>query len=160
MPLTLRPAILADAEAITAVFEHAVTTLGPQYYTPDQVAAWAQSLRGSDRLQAWLQEGTLWVADDSDRILGFVGLAPDGLITMLYVHGDHGRQGIGSQLLRHALDTAIALGLSDCRAEASALSCPLFETFGFSIVGCETVTRSGVAFQRTLLRYPLPSVSR
>lgn len=156
--MIIRIATSDDIPDLAAIFVHAVTTLAPEYYTPEQVQAWAATPQDSDRFQHWLQNGQVWVAQEGDRILGFVGLMDDGLVSALFVHGDYGRQGIGSRLLSTALAWAQQHHFPNLRAEASELSRPLFAKFGFHTDATETVTRGGVVFHRALMSYTMPLV--
>ena len=154
--MIIRTATIDDSPKLEAIFVHAVTTLAPEYYSPEQVQAWAAPPQDSDRFQHWLQDGRIWVAQEGDRILGFVGLMDDGLVSALFVHGDYGRQGIGSRLLSTAIAWAQQHHLLNLRAEASELSRPLFAKFGFRTDATETVTRGGVVFHRALMSYTMP----
>lgn len=70
-------------------------------------------LRGSVDLGAFLDlettaegeglfDGELWVAEEADKVLGFVAFVPDE-ITWLYIDPKHYRKGIGKALLEFAI---------------------------------------------------------
>jgi GntR family transcriptional regulator len=107
----LRPAVPADAEALAEVF---VTTWQRNYRSvvPDDVIdaldlnETAQWLKG---LLTTAEQSTILVEAPDGKVLGFVRFGAEssdprnGHIHALYVHADHGGQGLGRKLLRSGL---------------------------------------------------------
>lgn len=149
---TVRRAIEADLPALAELYTHSVVTVGPKVYTPEQVRMWASSPCDAEAFRRLILGVTTFVAQSAGRPVGFCGVADDGHIASLYVHGDHVRQGIGSQLLRAALDHARAREMGRLYTEANPFSKPLFEKFGFEVYGTERVDRGGVTFERYLMQ--------
>lgn len=147
----LRQATAADLPALSHIYAHAVRTLGPQQYDAAQVAAWA-AFAEAEGFRRFILDATTFVAEADGVVVGFAGLADDGHVTALYVHGDYGRQGIGSALMAAVLARARAMGVERLYVEASTFSRPVFETFGFVQYAVEHVVRDGVPFERYLMR--------
>ncbi len=121
-------AIPAIEVAAAATFAEADLPLGIRYRVTDQ-----------DVLEMARQGGRLWIAlNGDDRVVGFTMLEIVGGLAHLDeldVHPDHVRQGIGSSLLRVAIDWAVreaypAMTLVTFRH--LIWNAPFFEKFGFS----------------------------
>jgi L-amino acid N-acyltransferase YncA len=168
----LRPARLADAEAIRAIYNHEVLTTTATF---DLVP------RSLDAQQQWLTERTgaftaiVAVAmdghdasertgDDADagadaELVGFASLSPykeraayrTSVEDSVYVRRDRNGQGIGRLLLTELLDVAASSGFHSvfARIEASGTaSRALHERCGFRLIGVERET--GRKFNRWL----------
>ncbi|MEM1042304.1 MAG: GNAT family N-acetyltransferase [Bacteroidota bacterium] len=145
--MPFREAIDADLPALAALYAEAVRAAGPAYYTPEQVETWATAA-GLPTFRRLVPRPLTLVAEDEFGPAGFAGLAPDGHVASLYVRPDRMRQGIASALLRALLDHAADQGIERLYTEASALSRPVFERFGFALDEVERVELRGVAFER------------
>lgn len=53
MSPTFRRAVAADVPALAALYRDTALALGPQVYTPEQVAAWARSTEDVDRAEPY-----------------------------------------------------------------------------------------------------------
>ena len=91
----------------------------------------------------------VWVADLDGTPVGFVDVARDGLIDMLYVHADHQGSGIASLLLRTVEASARTHGLLRLFTEASITARPFFEHRGFRVIA----TAAGDALGAGILNY-------
>lgn len=82
-----------------------------------------------------------YVADDAGEIAGIIGLrdvAGEGEISNVAVHPDRRREGIGSLLLKRALDKCRELSITDVTLEVRAsneAAVRLYESFGFKSEG-------------------------
>ncbi len=150
--MLIRYAVESDLSELADLFTGTVQKIAPQYYMPEQVAAWAASPANSDKFHAWILDATTFVAV-TDRIVGFAGLMETGYVASLYVHADCQRQGIGSQLLTQILIYAEQHSIDRLYTAASAFSRPLFEKFGFTVYEQERVERNGVWFERDLMQH-------
>ena len=106
MPLLIRPAVAVDADPIASVFLAARRAGMP----------WLPLLHSGAATRWWvrtsvLPTGTVWVADEADRVVGFAGVRGD-VLEHLYVHPAAWGQGVGTQLLETVRDaTADRLAL-------------------------------------------------
>lgn len=147
-PVRIRAATDSDVSRLAALYADAVRSAGPSRYTQPQVQAWAAFADEREAFRRFITDASTFVAEDDTGPVGFTGLAPDGHVTALYVRADRMREGIGTALLRAVLQRARQLEIHRLYAEASALSRPLFERFGFEVEAVERVERRGVAIER------------
>lgn len=151
----IRPAIATDVPRLADLYYQTVQTLGPQHYTPAQVAAWSAFGLDLPAFEPFILDAATYVAEtaiaSAPKLLGFAGIARDGHITALYVWPQVGRCGLGSRLLQTVIDRSQTQGNQRLYAEASRFSLPLFEKFGFVQYDTETVVRAGETFERYLV---------
>jgi len=147
-----RLATAADVPALAALYRETALALGPQVYTPAQVAAWARSTDDAERFARYILDATTWVADDDDGLpSGFCGVAVHGdvgEVHSLYVRATLTRQGLGSALLAHALMQARTAGATRFEAWATPFSKPVFERAGFRLERIVAEPYQGVLFER------------
>jgi putative acetyltransferase len=145
---SVRAARVEDVDGMIAVFRASVHEIARRDYTAAQVDAWAPE--AIDRA-AWLQRSErhlVWVATTDTAILGgFIELADDGLVDMLYVHPAFVRQGVATALLAAAEDAARALGLTHLFTAASITARPCFERLGFEVIAPQTVHLRDLPFR-------------
>jgi putative acetyltransferase len=149
----LRLATAADVPALAVLYRDTALALGPQVYTPAQVAAWARSTDDAERFARYILDADTWVADGDDGLpAGFCGVAVhDGVgeVHSLYVRATLTRRGLGSALLAHALAQARAAGATRFEAWATPFSKPVFQRAGFRLGRIVTELYQGVLFKRS-----------
>ena len=164
----VRPAVLADAEATRAIYNHEVvnhtTTLDMVPRTLDAQERWIEQRSGAFSAVVAVLDDT--VRDDTVRgaagdaaerashgetVVGFAALsaykeraayAPT-VENSVYVSRDHAGMGIGRALMEHLIETATASGFHSiiARIEAtSEASLGLHRACGFEPVGIERQT--------------------
>ena len=144
----IRSFITRDAEVLAEVYRDAVRVIGPQAYTPEQVAAWARYPDDLEEFRSRMSRGLTLVAEERDRVVAFGQIEPDDRLAFLYCRGCVSRKGIGSQLYRALEAHAFAKGVSGIHTEASRISRPFFEKHGYAVLEIEHVVRYGVEFER------------
>lgn len=146
--LALRPARPSDLPAVADLYRASVHAFGPAHYTPEAVAAWANSA-DDPAFRGFILDADTLVAEDASGIVGFAGLERSGRIASLYVRPDRVRQGIARRLL----DALLSRPGRPTRiwTEASAVSRPVFEKAGFDVVEMEVVKRRGVELVRYVM---------
>ena len=113
-----------------AVIVRAVRESASGFYSPEQIAAWAdpvneQGVRGS------IERTFSVVAVVADRVVGFANLAgPE--VDQLYVDPGMGGRGVARALYQAVEQEAVARGLVSLSATASLRAAPVFERFGFA----------------------------
>lgn len=146
--MRLREVRESDLSELAQLYANSIRALGPEHYGPDGISAWA-AFAGEDGFRDFVLDSTTLVAEDSSGILGFGGKDDSGRIVSLYVRPDKARRGIGSLLLDGLLkQTGIPTRFW---TQASALSRPLFERFGFEVVETELVERHGAQLERYVM---------
>jgi putative acetyltransferase len=138
--VTLRDATPADSEAIRAVHRTSITELGSDSYTQEQVDAWAQGCDSADYTAA-IEALAYIVAERDGEIVGFGSLnltrpegyeaAVDAEITGVYVHPDHSREGIGTELYTELEQRARAEDIGTLGLKASRNAVPFYEHHGY-----------------------------
>ena len=141
--MDVRPATLADAEAIREIYNVEVTT---STVTFDLVP------RTLEEQQAWLSARSgahaVLVAVDGSEVVGFGSLSPwrdrpaysTTVEDSVYVRRDRQGQGVGRLLLAALVDTATAHGFHACMARivgGHEASIALHVACGFEVVGTE-----------------------
>src|SRR4051794_20567057 len=97
--ITIRNAVLADAEAIFRVHVSAIGGVASTHYSADQIEAWAGRLNPG-LYGAPIRDKVLLLATDGAHVCGFGQLDPQAAaIEAVYVLPSHLRRGIGSRLL-------------------------------------------------------------
>ncbi len=146
----LRLATAADVPALAALYAGTARALGAWCYTPEQVAAWASFGADTASFRHFVLGAKTWMATSvgDEEPAGFCGVAADGEVHSLYVRATLTRQGLGSQLLAHALAQARKQGLQHFSAWATPFSRPLFKREGFTLVATVTEPYQGVLFER------------
>lgn len=145
--LHLRHARAADVPRLAHLYADVIGALGPEHYPPEAVEAWA-AFAGSEGFADFILVPRTLVAVEGDQVVGFGGIEETGRIASLYVDPRWSRRGVASRILEALLKGGRARGLTRFRAEASELSRPLFQRYGFAVVGTEVVEREGVRIER------------
>jgi putative acetyltransferase len=95
------------------------------------------------------------VAEEDDRVVGFVELEVDGHLDMLYVRGDAVGRGVGRLLYEAVEWEAQNTGLSRIFTEASVTARPFFERRGFRMMREQTVLRRDTKLTNFVMRKDL-----
>lgn len=119
--------------------ELAAAQIFPEYYLPEHILSEKLPM---EVLLAAQAQGLLWAAVEAGGSpVGYAlvqvvdGLA---LLAQVDVHPDHGRQGLGRALIRHAMRRIWEQGFSECYLTTFsdiAWNAPFYEKLGFGIVG-------------------------
>jgi putative acetyltransferase len=144
-----------DASALAALFRASVTTLAASQYDTSQRAAWASAADDLADFDARLARGVTLVAQCDGAVVAFGQLFPVDHVEMLYVSPAWSRRGLATALIARLEAIARVAQASVLSVDASALSRPVFERAGFSLVKAETVARDGVSLPRFHLCKPL-----
>ena len=141
MPIDIRRYRPGDLAGLIALFRDTVRRVNGRDYSPQQVMAWAPDQIDARQWRHRFDNKVVWVADLDGAPVGFVDVARDGLIDMLYVHADHQGKGIASLLLRTVEAGARTHGLMRLFTEASITARPFFEHRGFRVIAPQRVMR-------------------
>jgi putative acetyltransferase len=141
MPIDVRRYRSSDLAGLIALFRDTVRRINGRDYSQQQVMAWAPDDIDARQWRHRFDSKEVWVADLDGAPVGFVDVARDGLIDMLYVHADHQGVGIASRLLRTVEASARGRGLLRLFTEASITARPFFEHRGFRVIAPQRVMR-------------------
>lgn len=147
--MPIRRARAAETPQLAGLYAATVRALGPQLYSPEQVAAWAGYGAQLDPFRTALESAETFVWDEGGAVLGFCTIAAKGYVSLLYVAADATRRGIGGRLLTHAMNhVATHHGVTRFTVHASYFSRALFARHGFELEAEEHVDYGGVPFHR------------
>ncbi len=141
MGIAIRRYRSADAAATARVFHEAVKRTAACYYDGQQIAAWSNGSVDLDRWNACRSTAWTLVAENAGEVIGFSDLTQAAEIDMLYVHPDHGGQGVARFLVERVLAKARSLDLPTVTVRASRVAKPVLCRFGF-IVDHENVANT------------------
>lgn len=153
--MDLRPIGSSDHRLLREIYCDAIESQAPGLYSGDQVRAWAALAWLPGVLDRTFQEGTGWISGDG---AAFAMREPRDRLSLLYCRGEASGRGHATALLRQIEMDAAAEGVASLRTEASQLSRPLLERRGWTLVGPETISIGGVAFERYRMDKPLRQV--
>ena len=119
-----------------------VRTLCASHYSADIIGGWLQN-RSAEGYLAPINRGAIFVAETGNRIVGF-GEAAAGVVVAVYVDPAVPRQGVGSALLRHALEQARLEHSGPVRVESTLNAIGFYERHGFREIARATTKRGPV----------------
>lgn len=157
-----RLATPADAPAMAEAHVDSIRSLGPAFYSPELVDAWAALVRPAMYVEAMAAGEVFFIAlgpiDGQPAVLGFASDNPAGGHDSgsCYVRGGAARQGIGSALWQLAEAHARARGARAVTIEASLAGEAFYLALGFAeIERCHVELRSGASIPCVRMRKPL-----
>jgi putative acetyltransferase len=139
---TIRPAELADAEAMCALHKAAVRALCVGAYSGEEIEAWLSDREPAGFRQAMTQGGeTMLVAERGGAVVGFASI--NGTVLFgLYVDPARGR-GAGRLLLAAVEDEVQRRGAAVLSLQATLNAVPFYRKHGFMRQDRSTVRRGG-----------------
>jgi putative acetyltransferase len=146
MPFDVRRYNPSDLASLISLFRDTVRKINRRDYTDQQVLAWAPDDIDPQQWTRRFANKAVRVAELEGAPVGFVEIARDGQIDMLYVHADHQGEGIATALLRSAEAWARTRGLARLFTEATITARPFFEHRGFRVIAPQRVIRRALEF--------------
>ena len=147
----IRDFCAGDEADLSRVFQSSIRELASADYTTEQIEVWAGA---SCDLEKWfkrIRELKPFVLEIDGIIVAYADLQPDGYIDHFFVRGTYSRQGIGSLLMRHIIENAIAKGITALTADVSMNAQNFFASFGFVIVEQRSRKKHGLALPNVLM---------
>jgi putative acetyltransferase len=102
--IVIRQAQCEDASRLHELHTASVRALCTEHYSPEIIDGWLQN-RSADGYLPPIERGAIFVAERDSTIVGF-GEAAAGVVVAAYVDPSAIHQGIGSALLRNAIEMA------------------------------------------------------
>ena len=135
MTITVRPACDADLDAVLAVHIDSICRVCKDFYSPEQIAAWVGCKRREDYVRV-VSEGTIFVAVDHSRVVGFGNLNPErDRITGMYVAPEFIGCGVGGLLITELERLAINGETTTIYLESTLNAVPFYEVMGYVRTG-------------------------
>lgn len=150
--MPIRPVTPADLPALAELYRSSVGGLGPQAYTPDQIAAWISWPDDAAEFNARLQQGLALVSTtDAGEPAAFAQLHPADYVSLLYTGARFARQGHATALYARLEQAARGQHVPRLHTIASHLSKPFFGKHGFKVFDIELRPFKGAVFERFLM---------
>ena len=141
-----------DESALHSVFHSAIHGVASRDYTPEQIDAWAPENVDREKWRQRVSEIDPFVVEIDGQIVAYADLQDDGYIDHFYVAASCARQGCGTLLMNHILDTATAKGMRVLTSNVSRTAQPFFRKFGFVIVEERSPVVRGTVVPNALMR--------
>jgi putative acetyltransferase len=148
--IQIRRATEEDTPAIALAHADSIHTLGPSYYPPELVDAWAEGLTADVYTRAMERGEVFFIAtgdlDGESLVLGFASHRPDDEHdgVSVYVRGRASRRGLGTALLRLAEEHARSTGTTSLCIQATFAGVEFWRANGFEeIERVDAPLRSG-----------------
>jgi predicted N-acetyltransferase YhbS len=142
LDLRIRLATPSDAPRLHELHTASVRRICAPHYAPHVIDGWLANRRPAGYLPR-IERGELFVAEQSESIVGF-GEAVPGVIVACYVDPTLVRRGVGSAIMRHALEVAQRGHDGPIRVEATLNAAPFYARFGFRELQRSTLRRGAV----------------
>ncbi|MFK8252003.1 GNAT family N-acetyltransferase [Ancylobacter terrae] len=127
----LRPALPGDTPVLAAIVEAAILELTGEDYDEEQQEAWAEAAADEEALAARLAGELALVATRGGIPVGFIALADNRVVDMLYVHPEAAGQGVGALLCEAIEKLAAARGAKSLTVDASDTALGFFQQRGY-----------------------------
>ncbi len=131
MNISLRRAEPEDLDELQALFVDTINSTCSSDYSTDQIEAWTSTIENKDRWNRLITYQHSIVATLDDEIVGLAALDNGDYLDFLYVHKDHQRKGIATELYDALKLESLRLGFYKLQADVSITARPFFEAKGF-----------------------------
>ena len=129
----VRKARFEDVDDIVSVSYSAIYNIAKNDYNKDILKEWFDNIASA--VNKPFKGGEAWVYESDGGILGFIALIPYCYeIKALYTHSQHGRRGIGTQLLKALEGRALELKLSYVITYASLTGQAFYKKNGYEFL--------------------------
>ena len=156
MPITLRPALPHDIDALWALRTIAVRVSCATHYAAEQISVWTASPVPAS-YGAMLAAGNGIVALQNDAIVGYAMLDADKQeVDAVFVDPAHAGLGIGKRLLTALEQLARGRGIARLQLSASLNAVPFYAAAGFTALRQEAyahpsgISLASVAMEKAL----------
>jgi len=153
----IRLYVPADLEPVVNLFIQTVHIVSSNYYSSEEVEAWAPSQPDMASWARFFDERYTLVMDSAAGITGFGSLNPDGAtVDMLFTHYAHQSEGIGSAILSALEKEAMQQGGNEIKLTTSATAWTFYQKRGYQFHHCEKKTYGTMVFDCQVLCKTLP----
>ena len=136
--MIIRKANVNDAQAIMELHEHSVLELCRNDYSPDQLQGWVKAST-LEKYQLRLEKHRSYIAELDGKVIGYVRWFPEiKELCSIFVHPEHIRQGLATELMDIAEQDAISQGINELWLDASLTAVPFYQALGWRFVERKT----------------------
>ena len=156
MAILIRDFCTGDEADLSRVFQSSIRELVSLNYTTEQIEAWVGATLNFELWVGRIRELKPFVVEIDGVIGAYADLQLDGYIDHFFVAGMYSRQGLGSLLMSHIIENAIAKGITTLTAEVSLNAQNFFTRFGFAVVEQRSRNIQGITLSNVLMRCEIP----
>ena len=131
--MAIRPVRDGDYAAIARLRRQTIRHVNAPDYPAAVIRRWSAK-ENAATLRASAGGYRRWIAVERGRIVGFCEHDLRGMLSRLYVHKDHLREGIGSRLLAAAEASLKTLGFSEAMLEATVTARDFYVANGYKLI--------------------------
>ena len=147
----------SDLKPVVRLFTQTVHIVCSNYYSPQEVEAWAPSIPDDMSWGYFFNERYTLVMDSDFGITGFGCLSADGsTVDMLYTHHARQNAGIGSALLEALEKEALQRGKKEIKLTTSATAWSFYQKRGYRYHHSEKKSYGPLEFDCQILCKALP----
>ena len=118
-----------DARAVSEIIRKCLREVNSKDYPPSVIRYMCRFFTPG-RMKKNSRDGTVFVAEEDNRILGTASLKDDMVLTVFVLPKHHGR-GIGKRLMEKVESTAKRKGYSSVKVPASLTAVRFYRKFGY-----------------------------
>jgi putative acetyltransferase len=127
----IRRASMKDRKAVLKVHASSIRGICKSHYSEEEIKVWLEVAR-SKSAKPIPDSYIVLVAEEGREVVGFAMLDVDKKeVTSLYVHAEHGSQGIGSSLLNKLEDEAREKGINSLQLRSTLNALSFYEEAGY-----------------------------
>ncbi|AKC86824.1 GNAT family N-acetyltransferase [Pseudoxanthomonas suwonensis] len=149
----------ADQAELRHVFMSSVHELARNFYTRDQLDAWAPHAHDEQQWADRISALCPFVAVVDDQLAGYADLQASGHIDHFFVAARFSGRGIGSALMEHIHQAATRRGIPELSACVSLAAESFFSRHGFSVARRQSAIVNGISLDNALMTKRLLSGS-
>jgi len=128
--MTIRPVQDEDYDVIAQLRHNTILNVNSKDYPDHIIQAWVDKF---DMAKFKAEQCKRWVMIGDNDIIGFCSHELSGELTRVYIHQDHLRRGIGSQLIAIAEASMKDLGLRKAFLESTITARAFYENHGYQV---------------------------
>jgi putative acetyltransferase len=142
--MLIRNFIQGEEAELRRVFMSSVHNLARDFYTPEQLNAWAPAAYDQEKWRKRIASLRPFVATVEGRVVGYADLQDAGYIDHFFVSADFSGRGIGKALMRHLHEVAGKRELPELSAHVSLSAETFFTRHGFQVDERQSAVVMGV----------------
>jgi putative acetyltransferase len=144
LKISIRLAEYSDLAEMQKMFVDTITTICTSDYNEQQIKAWVSGVENKERWNKIMTKQVVLIAQDAEKIVGFITLANGSHIDLLYVHKNYQRKGIANRLLDEIINQARRLRQTNLTSDVSKTAKAFFLRNGFKQLQEQTNIRQEI----------------
>ena len=129
-----RCASQSDIAEMQELFRSTILSIPSKIYNPKQKAVWSDATKNKERWVRLITKQHCLLAEENNRIVGFISLENHDYLDFLYVHKHHFRKGVAQTLYNQIELCAREFNSKSLTSDVSIVARPFFEKNGFGVI--------------------------